>query len=129
MVYDALLVVALLMAAAALLVVPYGDGIPSGTLWFQFYLLIVCWAYFAVCWRMGGQTVGMKAWRIRLLTDDGGKIGWSSSALRFLAAALSAAPAGLGYIWSLFEPQRRTWHDLISSTRLVVEPRVAKRRG
>ena len=127
MVYDSLLVAAVLMVAAAALIIPYGSEIRSGTLWFQIYLVLACWAYFAVCWRMGGQTVGMRAWRIRLVTADGRKIGWAHSALRFFAAVASAAPAGLGFFWSLFEPRRRTWHDLASSTRLVVEPKPEKR--
>ncbi len=127
MVYDSLLVAAVLMVAAAALIIPYGSEIRPGTLWFQVYLVFVCWAYFAVCWRMGGQTVGMRAWRIRLITADGRKIGWARSALRFFAAAVAAAPAGLGFLWSLFEPRRRTWHDLASSTRLVVEPRAQQR--
>lgn len=128
MVYDSLLVAAVLMLAAAALIIPYGSEISPGTFWFQIYLVLTCWAYFAVCWRMGGQTVGMRAWRIRLVTADGRKIGWARSALRFFCATVSAAAAGLGFLWSLFEPKRRTWHDLVSSTQLVVEPK-AKQLG
>lgn len=122
MIYDALLVIALLMVAAAIVVVPTGSDIEAGTLWFQTYLLVVWWAYFAVCWRMGGQTVGMRAWRVQLVTEGGERIGWGSSALRFLVAGVAAAAGGLGFLWSLFDPRRRTWHDLATGTRLVVIP-------
>lgn len=127
MIYDALLVIAILMVAAAIVVIPSGGEIRPGTLWFQIYLVVVWWAYFAVCWRLGGQTVGMKAWRVKLITERTERIGWMHSALRFLVAGVSAAVAGLGYLWSLFEPKRRTWHDLVSSTRLVVVPKAGKR--
>lgn len=123
MVYDALLVVALLMVAAAVVVVPAGATVDSGTLWFQGYLLLVWWFYFALCWRLGGQTLGMKAWRIHLVTLHGGPPGWSDTAIRFIAAFVSAAAFGLGYLWSLFEPQCRTWHDRLAGSRLVVAPK------
>ncbi len=126
MIYDSLLVLALLMVAAALVVIPSGSGIQSGTLWFQAYLLFTWWAYFAVCWRMGGQTVGMRAWRVTLVTETGERIGWANSAVRFLVAGVSGAAAGLGFLWSVFEPQRRTWHDLATATRLVVIPKEKK---
>lgn len=126
MVYDALLVVALLMVAAAVVVVPAGTEVNPGTVWFQGYLLLVWWLYFAVCWRVGGQTVGMKAWRIHLATGHGTPLGWPGTALRFLGAMVSAAAFGLGYIWSLFDPQRRAWHDILTGSRLVVAPKPAR---
>jgi len=126
MAYDSLLVVAVLMVAAALVVIPSGDGIRPGTLWFQLYLLLAWWGYFAVCWRMGGQTVGMRAWRVKLITEKGERIGWANSALRFLVAAMSALFAGLGYLWSLFDRQGRSWHDMVTATHLVVIPKEKK---
>ncbi len=129
MTYDALLVIAVLMVAAAIAVIPSGSEVRPGTLWFQIYLLIVWWGYFAVCWQLGGQTVGMRAWRVVLVTEDGGRIGWARSALRFLIAWLSAAAIGLGYFWSLFEPRRRTWHDMATFTSLVVTPRQPKQQS
>lgn len=126
MIYDALLVVALLMVAAAVVVIPVGTGVDSGTLWFQAYLLSVWWLYFALCWRLGGQTLGMKAWRIHLVTRDGGPPRWADTALRFVAAFVSVAACGVGYLWSLFEPQRRAWHDRLTGSRLVVAPKSAR---
>lgn len=127
MVYDALLVIAVLMIFSVIVVIPSGAGIEPETLWFQAYLLVVWWAYFAICWRLGGQTVGMRAWRVRLITESGSRIGWAGTVLRFLVAWLSAALAGLGFLWSLFDPRKRAWHDLATSTRLIVEPK--RKRG
>jgi uncharacterized RDD family membrane protein YckC len=39
--------------------------------------------------------------------------------LRFLVSIASALVAGLGFAWSLFNKQGKTWHDLASRTRLV----------
>jgi uncharacterized RDD family membrane protein YckC len=130
MIYDGLLVIALLMVAAAaavvpagLLFLPEGADFPASDPFFRLYLIVVWWAYFAVSWRQGGQTVGMRAWRIQLLADQGGPIGWAASAGRFLMAFVSAAAVGLGYLWSLFEPERRCWHDIASGSRLMVQPK------
>src|SRR5690625_5663766 len=79
MAYDSLLVIALLFAAGFIAVIIFGDDVPSGTLWFQFLLLVVWWAYFAVCWKMGGQTVAMRTWRIRLIRADGAAITWTDT--------------------------------------------------
>jgi uncharacterized RDD family membrane protein YckC len=127
MIYDGLLITALLMVAAAVAVIPLGSEVGAGTIWFQLYLLIVWWAYFAICWHFGGQTVGMRAWRLVLVTERGSYIGPAAAGLRFIVAILSTAAIGLGFLWSLFEAERRTWHDIASATRLVVIPKQRER--
>lgn len=123
MIYDALLVVALWMVAAAVVVISAGTEIQPGNPVFQLYLLTVWYLYFAICWRVGGQTLGMKAWRIRLITIDDQRPGWGRITVRFLGAGVSLACLGLGFIWSLFDGEGRSWHDMASKTRLVLLPR------
>jgi uncharacterized RDD family membrane protein YckC len=125
MTYDALLVLALWMVAAATVVIPMGDEVRPGNPLFQLYLLLVCYLYFAIFWRMGGQTLGMKAWRIRLVGIDGAKPSWLQTVIRFVTSILSLAAFGLGYAWSLFDRERRCWHDTASKTRIVLLPRPA----
>lgn len=126
MTYDGLLLIALWMIAAAIIVVPTGHEIEPGSVIFQVYLLVVAWAYLAICWRHGGQTLGMKAWRIRL-TGDRHPLPWSATMVRFVVAIASVLCFGLGLIWSLFHPRRATWHDLASNTYLLVEPKTARK--
>ena len=121
MLYDALLLIALWMLATALIVIVSGQEIPAQNRLFMLYLIIISWAYFAICWR-GGHTLGMKAWRIRILARQQ-PMAWSATLLRFLVACLGMACGGLGFLWSLFNPQRAGWHDLASASRLVVVPR------
>lgn len=127
MLYDGLLLVATVMFAAALVVIPLGaldTEVGTGNPFFQLYLLLVIWGYFAICWR-GGATLGMKAWRIKIKAPQG-RISWSRSLLRFGVALISMLVFGLGFWWSLFHPRRATWHDLASDTQLVVYPRAKK---
>src|SRR5690625_6087069 len=121
MAYDSLLVISLLFAAGFIAVIIFGDDVPSGTLWFQFLLLVVWWAYFAVCWKMGGQTVAMRTWRIRLIRADGAAITWTDTLVRFALAFVSVASAGLGFAWFLLCAQQRCWHDIVRYRRQVVD--------
>lgn len=71
-----------------------------------------------------GQTVGKKVLDIRVVRSiDGGPLGWGTALLRHLASFLSALPCGLGYLWMLWDPEKQTWHDKLSST--VVVPAAA----
>ena len=70
-------------------------------------------------WRYGGQTLGMRPWRLKVLAADGRIAPPRTLALRYAVATLSLAAAGLGFLWSLVDRERRTWHDLASGTVLV----------
>jgi len=120
MIYDGLVVISLLMLAT-LLAMPAGLGgrIAMKDPVYTAYLFAVWFLYLAWCWHKGGMTVGMRAWRVRIEDRDGHKPGWGASAIRFLVSLVSLGIAGLGFFWSLFDQDKRTWHDILSETRLV----------
>lgn len=118
MLYDALLMIGLAFVAAFPVVVVSGGEAVSRAAGFRLYLAAVIAAYFILSWRFGGQTVGMKAWRLRLVSDSGGPVTVASACARCLAALLSAAALGLGWLWVLVDGERRSWHDRLSATRL-----------
>lgn len=123
--YDTLLITALLMLVTWLLL-PLTGGLAiaaeSPQWWMPAYralLLAVLVAYFGLCWTRGGQTLGMLAWRIRVVRANGARLRWRDAGLRLAAAALSWLAAGLGYLWLLVDRDRLTWHDRLSGTRVV----------
>lgn len=123
LVYDALLIFSLLFAAAAVaLVLTGGEAVAAGNPLFQLYLITVIVLFYGWCWTHGGQTLGMKAWRLQLRSRDGRPIGWPRVLGRCAAGALSWAALGLGYLWLLFDRDRLTWHDRLSGTEIVVLP-------
>ncbi len=122
MIYDGLLLVALWMIATALVIIPTGQEIEPGAAIFQLYLLAVAWIYLALCWRLGGQTLGMKAWRIRIVGNEC-PISWGATLIRFVVALASLLCFGLGLLWALLHPRSATWHDLASNTFLMVQPK------
>ena len=70
-------------------------------------------------WSHGGQTLGMKTWMLRLESDDGSKITPKQAAIRSLAAILSWCVFGLGFLWCFIDKNKRSWHDILSSSHLV----------
>lgn len=85
----------------------------------QAFVLALTAAYFVISWARGGQTIGMRAWRLRVVTVDGARVPWSRALLRLLVALVSLIALGCGYWWTLFDPQHRAWHDLAAGTLLV----------
>lgn len=129
-VYDAFAVVALWFAATALVLglVTRGEAVPPGSLPFMLYLTVVAMAYFVWSWRAAGQTLGMRAWGIRVTRQDGRPPGTARLAARFLAAAASWGCLGLGFLWALSRRDRQTWHDLATGTRLIRAQAKVRRR-
>ena len=94
-----------------------GDG---NYLALQVYLILSPWGFFAWFWMHGGQTLGMRSWRIKVVDLKGEPITNSATIKRYLASLLSWAALGLGFLWILFDKENRSWHDLLSNTRLVM---------
>ena len=122
--YDTLLITALLMLVTWLLL-PLTGGraivaeTPGWLLAYRGLLIAVLAAYFGLCWTRGGQTLGMLAWRIRVVRENGARLRWRDAGLRLAAALLSWIPVGLGYLWLLVDREGLTWHDRLSKTRVV----------
>jgi uncharacterized RDD family membrane protein YckC len=119
--YDSLLLTALVFVATAVLTLPFGN--PSGIwlLLFQIFLfLIIPLVFFCGFWISGGQTLGMRAWRLKLVSMEGQPVDWQQAVKRHFAAMLSLLVFGLGFIWIVFDSDKMAWHDKLSGTRLIL---------
>lgn len=121
--YDALLLVAVwLSAGLALSVGSTVLGMALSPRFTQACLFMLSFFFFGWFWINGGQTLGMRAWKLSLRREDGKPLNWANAMLRFSAAILSWGLAGVGMLWCLFDRQRRSWHDIVASTEVVVLP-------
>lgn len=122
--YDTLLLGGVLFVASALaLILNGGQPIQGTNFYYSAYMLLVSFLFFAWFWLHGGQTLGLRVWRLRLVRNDGGPLTPRHALLRYLAALLSCAACGLGFLWALADRERLTWHDRLSGTRIIKLPR------
>ncbi len=120
LVYDAVIAIALLMLSSGLmLLINQGEPILPGSA-FAYLEFLVFWlvlGVYAVCsWRYGGQTLGMRPWRLFVVDAQGRNATWRQLMLRYVLASCSG---GLVLLWSLFEAEKRGLHDLASQTYFV----------
>lgn len=108
----------------------------------QATLFLVLSMYFIWFWSQGGQTLAMKTWHVRLVSDQGLPLTLKQATARYLASWLWFLPAvavawaaqwhqgrligGIMAVWllayaflSLLLPQRQFLHDLICRTRVI----------
>jgi len=125
MFYDALLLLALLMMLSYPYVWLPGGAKPNLAIKtaYQFYLLAICFFYYAGFWVRGGQTLGLRTWRMKLVNKDGGPITWTIALKRFASALFSLLCLGLGFLWVIYDRDKLAWHDRLSGTRLMRLPK------
>lgn len=119
--YEALVVIALLLLAAAMVTMVSGE-ISGGTprLALQGLATAMVSAYFVWCWMRGGQTLAMKAWHIRVVEPGRAQLRLATAIKRFVLAAAGLALAGIGWWWALLDRDRQFLHDRLAGTRLVM---------
>ena len=120
--YDYLVIVAILLVVTAFWT---GIGITESHALYPLYVGFVnltVFLYFAWCWTHGGQTIGMKIWRIVLVSTRDDPFSWIRAATRSAIAIISVACVGIGFLWMLIDNDKMTWHDRFSDARLVFVP-------
>ncbi len=121
-VYDLLLLIAVLFVATALaLPLNAGQAFTAQQFFFPLYLLMVSFLFYAWFWTHGGQTLGLRAWKMKVLTQDKQPISWKQALLRFTVAIVSWGFFGLGFWWILIDKNQRSWHDHLSKTALFFD--------
>lgn len=137
LVYDWLLVASVLIIAQALyffvvallvwsglIVLASGQDVASyisGNRVNSLYLLAWIIAFYSYFWTVAGQTLGMKAWRLRVQNVGGNPLRPTQAVLRALAAML-----GLGNLAVLLTSERLAWQDKVADCEVVVLPKAVK---
>jgi uncharacterized RDD family membrane protein YckC len=93
----------------------------AGAWWYLYRLGLigVIAGYYLVNWTRSGQTLGMRAWHLRAVSDSGKPLGLRAAALRFVLGVLAWAPAALGVLWLYADREHLALHDRLSKTRVV----------
>jgi len=122
--YDGLLLVAVwMLATLALVAVRGGHPVPPAQPGYQLLLLGATAVFFITSWLRGGQTLGMRAWRLRVERQAGGPLDVRTGVIRFIAGLLTVLSGGLGLLWLWIDRDKLTWHDRLAGTQVVVLPK------
>ena len=128
--YDWLLIIAIwFLQTALMLPFTHGEAMPQEGLVHWLYvtmLYLTALGFFLFFWRKNGQTLGMRAWQLRLVDAQGATPAWPNLLRRALWAIPSWGLGGLGVLWLYVDPSRRAWQDRFSHTLVVVEKRERK---
>lgn len=124
-VYDGLLLLAMWMLGliADVMVRDQLFGLSRDWAMLRIYLFLIGLVFFGWFWIHGGQTLGMRVWRLQVRRDDGASLRWPIATLRYAAAYLSWGLAGAGMLWCLVDGRRRAFHDILAGTEVVVLPK------
>lgn len=128
--YDAFLVAAIWMALGAAIQFTFGitnqlvdghaqtDPIIGAIL---FVGMVVSAAGFYIWfWMRTGQTLGMLAWRIQVVSSDGSRLNLKQALLRWVLAWPSFFSLGVGYLWHYIDKHGNAIHDILSGTQVIV---------
>ena len=116
LIYDIFPILGLFLTTSLVVVLLNGgEEVSPGTYWFQILLGAEVFFYFTYSWKSGGQTLGMRAWKLAVV--DHNTLTWLSVTLRFLMGCLSILTLGLGLWVKLLN--KKTWMDQISQTETV----------
>jgi|TARA_B100001063_G_scaffold141529_2_gene132261 uncharacterized RDD family membrane protein YckC len=78
-------------------------------------LVSVTLVFFGYFWTKSGQTIGMRAWRLKVQTSEGSLISWPQSIVRSLSALL-----GLGNLVVLIDfKNKKALQDYVSKTEVI----------
>lgn len=135
MIYDALVATAVGMCAAMVLIITLVVSLKNGWLDLQGFsepnellqtsllyktviqVWVVLWisAFFLWFWKRGGQTLGMRAWRLRIFSTNNAPMTWSRLVLRLVASL-----AGLGTLLVLLDVKnKQSLQDRVANTEVL----------
>jgi uncharacterized RDD family membrane protein YckC len=127
LVYEALIVTAVLFVATGLFTVAFGDSREQPMHFFlQAFLFLVAGVYFVGSWTGGRRTLPMRTWRMRLVDESGRNLGLARASRRYVLAAFGMILGGVGILWAFVDRDRQFLHDRLGGTRLVSDQPATK---
>jgi uncharacterized RDD family membrane protein YckC len=120
MLYDTVLLLSVLLLASLIAVAfNSGEAIDNNNPFFMFYLISVSGFFYGWFWTHGGQTLGMRAWKVQIRDQQQNNISWKQVVIRFVVAIISWLLLGLGFWWQYLGKDTQNWPDYFSGTHLI----------
>jgi len=113
--YDCLLLIAIFFLITSI-AIAFNNGQAIQHVGFYVGLYLFAFFFFDWFWRHGGQTLGMRAWRLKVEGAEGGIITFKQSALRYFSGSILF---GVTLIYTLISTRSQALHDVISKTKII----------
>lgn len=108
-----------LITSLAVLVIRGGTPVERYSVWFTTLLIFEFAFYYIYSWKIGGQTLGMRAWKFKVFPANSNQntLSWTQASIRLFVGILSTALAGAGIFWKLFSKNNASWMDIASRSK------------
>lgn len=113
--YDSLLLIALFMAFTSLAIY-FNNGQAIEHIGYKLLMWVLAVTFFVWFWKQEGQTLGMRAWRIKVVNHDNELASWNALVTRAVTGSLLFA---ITLIYMFFNRQGLAIHDRLSNTRVT----------
>jgi uncharacterized RDD family membrane protein YckC len=94
------------------------DNVPALVAFFVLGWLGLTTTYFIVFHGMSGKTIGKSLLSLRVVGAEQRPIDYRQAAIRWLAT-VGFAPVGIGFLWVLWQREKRGWHDFVARTWVI----------
>ena len=123
MFYDLLLLLAVLLVAIALALMFSRGAFTYHNPFFRTLIFLLSFGFYTWFWLHGGQTLGMRTWRLRVQQRNGAPLTVWQAVLRYMTAIPSLALGGIGFFCMRVYRDKLTLYDRLSGTILVFLPK------
>jgi uncharacterized RDD family membrane protein YckC len=122
LVYDSFTLFSFLMLITAIaLVINRGNSLLPYRWLYLTYLITTTGFLLTWLWHRGGQTLGMLAWKIKVVDQNNQQLSWRKAITRYGYALFSMGFFGLGLLWCLWDKDKQSLHDRLSGTRVIAK--------
>lgn len=115
-IYDTFLLIAVFFVVTSI-VIAFNQGQAFENLAFLAVLYAVGFLFFSWFWRHGGQTLGMQAWRIKVISETNEPLTYKQCIKRYVIGTILF---GITLVIALFRPSKQGLHDTYSNTKIVL---------
>ena len=95
------------------------DGMMSVNVNLTGWQTLVPVLYIILFWIWKGATPGKMALGLRIVQENGEKLGWGRAIGRYFAYFVSAFALCIGFLWIGFDSKKQGWHDKLAKTVVI----------
>jgi uncharacterized RDD family membrane protein YckC len=113
--YDCLLLIAIYFVVTAV-AISFNDGQAIQHFAYKFLLYAIAFLFFDWFWMHGGQTLGMRAWKIKLSTTNDTNLSHKQCLIRYVLGSIFFV---ITLFYAFVDKRGSALHDRLSDTKIT----------